>query len=151
VNFERDVVLSLTSLSTRTIERGTRDIIGRVDLQQLGERLDDPDSVAGKRQPSLIDDERLRRDEIAAYCAEPAGRNFDELRIGHVRQVGVVAHGRKIRASRRLLDVLVLLDLESSEPHDVVALQRHVHRLAQRNQSRRGRTCRLARCMWAHQ
>jgi hypothetical protein len=41
-----------------------------------------------------------------------------------VSQIRIVPHGRKIRASRGLLDVLVFLDLECGEPHDMVALQR---------------------------
>jgi hypothetical protein len=42
--------------------------------------------------------------------------------------------------------VLVFLDVEAGEPHDVIALKRQFHRFSEGDETRRLRVCRLSRC-----
>src|SRR4029077_4822247 len=66
VDLQRNFVLNVTSLSPARLEFRTRNVISRLDLEELREGLDQPCATGFERFSTLIEDQRLRRNGSAA-------------------------------------------------------------------------------------
>ena len=143
---QRRLVFDAARLSARGLRLGARDVVGGFHPEELCQRLNDAGSVGHRTHAALIENQRLRRNRSGTDDAEPAGRNFDQLRIRQVEQCRVVSHLRKVRALRHLLRVLLLLDRQLREADRMVVRQRQIDGFAKRDAPGRRRLGLLGEC-----
>jgi hypothetical protein len=124
VDPQRRLVLDGARLAARSLDIGQGHVVRGLHPEQLCQRLNNAGSVGDGTHAALVENQRARRHRKAADDAEPAGRNFDQLRIREADHRRVVCYLGKVRALRRLLRVVLLVNRQLRETDRMIARER---------------------------
>jgi hypothetical protein len=126
VDAEGDFVFGLLGAVAGGGEVGSGDVVGGLDFEEFGERLGERGAADDERFAALVEDCGALRDGCSAYGAEASLRDADELGVGDLEEVAVVAEDGVVGAAGDVFGVLFFFDFVGGDADDVVVFQGHL-------------------------
>src|ERR1700676_3820100 len=112
---------------------GSGNVVRWSDLPKIRKGLGKLRSARDERVSALVQDGGALWNCGSADCAKGSRGNSDELRIGHLREIAVVAQDREVSTSGDVFSMFLFFDLQRRDTNDMVVLQRELHSLFERD------------------